>query len=233
MMIRQSIIAVLLISTWVQSLTMVAAFESDDAAAFTQPMSKLADPSSAASRLIPGGGTSELVSGIVPETAALVKGGGLASKREEGTTDTAESGSGLAMSSGSQEEGGDQGGITPGLAMLGLKKRSGGQNPSLGLGKRSEGSILKLRRRAQLLSTSGPDSNGDDQLVTGGAAAGLLRRSAYKISQLSGAEQMAHAREGVVMDSQGKPGTLANVRRRMVNNVVSNMEDKVRFGAGN
>lgn len=234
MMMRQSVIAALLISAWVQSLTMVTAFEGDDAAAFTEPMSKLTDPTSTVNKLIPGGGTNGLVGGLVPDTASLVKGGGgLASKREEGATDTAESGSGLAMSSGNQQSGGDQESVTPGLAMLGLKKRMGGHYTSPELGKRSGGHILKLRRRKQRGDTSQSAGSNLSTTVSGlvdNAITGVLRRS---ISKLSGAEQMARAREGVVMDSQDKSGALANVRRRMVNNVVSNIKDKVRFGAGN
>lgn len=75
-MVQKFFFAILLL-TW--SLW-VTAIEDDDMAPFTQPFTQATSPATSLSKVVPAGGTNELVGGLIPDAQSLARGGVL-SKR--------------------------------------------------------------------------------------------------------------------------------------------------------
>ncbi|KAI8342457.1 hypothetical protein BC941DRAFT_412816 [Chlamydoabsidia padenii] len=242
-MIQKSIIAILLISTWAQTLTLVSAFESDDAAAFTQPMTQLTGVTS-------GFTPKELVGGAIPDATSLTSGGGggLLKKRDEGDL-PAQSGSGLAISSGDQNDSGSPIGDDPTSdgPLLSLRRRGpldvinddpgafiGSPPPPAGDNEdggetAGSGSTMDAVKRSGDPGTLDQAKTNDDNATLGK----IRQRSVEKVSMASGAEQMARARQGVVVEPQDISTHLAKVKRRMVKRTVKSLKEKANFGAGN
>ncbi|CAO3594864.1 unnamed protein product [Absidia cylindrospora] len=190
MMIQSSIIAVLLVSTCFQSFTMVHAFEAEDAAAFTAPFQPASDLLGSVSKVVPAGGSSELVGGLVPDLKDAA--GGALRKRDGDIPTEADipadsvtpktSGQGVATYSGEPSNGGGALSLVGEDLLANLKKRYSEGNPQGEMQsqesapKASQGktavSLINLRRRSELLAADSGMTQQNSGSESGGFADG-------------------------------------------------------------